>query len=424
VRALADVVLRRPRSRYRASGTARAPIEAVWELSMRRDVTFAAAGLRMLSEPVVGQDGVILARIFRGERELPGIAYRYERQAPPTVSSVRYLREESPPGSAVGIDDIVTVTLSSEQADRTRITYTRELTHVSFATRISAPMGLRSAVSLTSAQAEHEAGHAAPRAPLWHQLVWTVLAFLSFAWLLDWRFALALMAIIAVHELGHALFMLRYGLGIHFVSFVPFLGGVAAPKRYYETEWQRGIIALMGVGFSLPISLALIAIAAQTDSPNLGAVAVLAVVINAVNLIPFPALDGSIVVSMLLGKLHRNLNLAVTVLMFGLFVATGIIMRHPLVWAAIALSFISVVQVMSLRADDHLVKMRPAASFAMLGLYLALLVGHGFALYWASMTTARAETNLLTACIKANGTSPASLRACRDANRLWLVPET
>lgn len=422
-RAVCEVILRRRRSRYEAAGSIDAPLAAVWELIMRQDVTFVAAGVRMRSEPIPGHEGAYLAHLRQGEKTLPGVAFRYEAIKPPTSTTVRYLKDLSPPGASVGVDDIVTVCLVSAGERRTRVSYARELNHTSFSTRIAAPIGLRAAVAMTTAQAELEAGKPAHQTPLWHQLVWTTLAFLSFAWLLDWRLALAVMGIIAVHEFGHALFMLRYGLGINFVSFVPFLGGVAAPKRYYESEWQRGIVALMGVGFSLPITFGLIAVAHATDSPNLAAIAILSTIINAVNLVPFPALDGSAVVSMLLGKLHRSLNLAVTILMFGLFVALGIILNSPLIWAAIALSFISVVQVMSLKIDDHLIKMGLWASLTMLTLYFALIVGHVVAFRWATTVTARTENKLITNCIRDSSATESEIRRCREAHRLWILPE-
>lgn len=421
-RAFFEVVTRRQRSRYVASGVINAPMVAVWDLLLRRDATYVASNTRMVIEPLAGRDDVLVTHVTQGGKILPPIAFRYEVVVPEHHLVARYLIEHSSGTATIGDDDTATIDLAAANNGATRITFTRDITHRSFSTRISAPVGVRGAVHMTKSQVEHEAGVAPARAPLWHQLVWTILAFLSFAWLLDWRTALAVMAIIAIHELGHALAMLWYGLGLNVVSFVPFLGGVAAPKRYYETEWQRGIVALMGVAFSLPFTLLALWFVERYSWPNLGVLAILSIVINGVNLIPFPALDGSVVVSMLLTRLHKNLNLAVSILMFGLFVALGIVFRDPLIWAGIALSFVSIVQVMNLKFDDHLVKMGRAGVATIATFYIGLVAAHAVAFKWASLATARAEAKLFTDCISANGTSPAARKTCRDAHKLWLFP--
>jgi Zn-dependent protease/uncharacterized protein YndB with AHSA1/START domain len=419
-RALFEVVMRRGRSRYVASGVINAPVAAVWELLLREDTTFVGSNTRMRVEPLEGHDGVLVALMTQGAKSLPALAYSYEALEPEKRIVSRYLAALSSRDAAVGDNDTATIDLVRDGETATRITFTRDITHRGFATRISAPVGVRSAVLLTKGQVEHEAGVTSARAPHWHQLVWTALAFLSFAWLLDWRTALAIMAIIAIHELGHALAMLWYGLGLNFVSFVPFLGGVAAPKRYYETEWQRGIVALMGVAFSLPFSIAALWLVERYSWPNLGIVVILSIIINGVNLIPFPALDGSVVVSMLLSRLHKNLNLAVSIVMFGVFVAVGIIYRDPMIWAAIALSFVSIVQVVNLRFDDHLVKLGRAGVAAMIAFYIALIGAHALAFRVASESTARAEANIFLACLRTNGNTADMRKFCRDDNKLWL----
>jgi Zn-dependent protease len=420
-RAIWHLLTRQRRGRYQASSVIAAPQAVVWDILNRLDITYTTHNLRLTAEPYPGHEGVLLAKIFQAGRELPPIAYRQDVSVAGEQLQLRYLRDLSTNLHTIGFDDLVTVSLTPVTETSTRLSYVREMTHATMNTRITAPLGLRTAIALTKSQAEIEAGTMPAKAPLWHQLIWTGLAFLSFAWLLDWRTAIAIMVIIAIHEAGHALAMWRYGLGVHFVSFIPFLGGVAAPKRYYETEWQKGIVALMGVGFSLPFTLLAVWLTERYNAPNLGSVAILSIIINAVNLIPFPALDGSAVVSMLLAKLHKSLSQFVTLAMFVAFFALGFVINDPLIWTAIAFSFVSVVQVMSIKADDYIGKMRWPTSLGLLAIYGLLIGAHLWAFMWATQATGRAEANLITACIREQGNAPQGVQTCREQHALWLL---
>ena len=254
----------------------------------------------------------------------------------------------------------------------------RELTHLVAATRISAPIGVRQALWLIKSQAEHEAGVKSAVAPWWHQIFWAIAAFASFAWIFGWQDALLLMGVVAVHEVGHALAMLWFGLGVRFISFIPFFGGVAAPKRYYEDEWQKGIVALMGVGFSLPFTAGLLWYAIAYDHALAAHAAAMSAFVNGFNLLPIPGLDGSAVTQILLRPLPRIVGRIVQWLFLALFVAMAALINAPIVWVAVAFSVIVLVQSSSLKLDEHLGRLSWPGWLAV----LVLLVGFFAAYVW------------------------------------------
>lgn len=191
-----------------------------------------------------------------------------------------------------------------------------------------------------------------------------------------WVDALILMVLIAIHEIGHALAMLYFGLGVSVISFIPFFGGVAAPKRHYQTQWQHAIVLLMGVGFSLPFAAALLWGAYATANPLVAKGASLFAVINGVNLLPVPMLDGGGVATMLLSRLHKRLAQAVGVLMLAALAALAAWLGDPIMWGLVALAAVSFVQVAALKIDEHLPRLSNARAVLVALLYIGLIAAY------------------------------------------------
>lgn len=376
LRAAWHMLTRQQHATYAATGLIRAPHTAVWDLLNRHDLTYAASGLRMHLQPIEGRENCYIGHLSVNGRPAAKIGIEFVAVEPPTQLVTRYLPEFSDRPGMLGEDDILTINVEDAGQGHTRLSTRRELTHKVMATRITTPIGLRNMIHMVRGQAELEAGIASVRLSLRDQVFWTLAAFASFWWLLGVEVAAILMVVIAVHEAGHALAMWRYGLGVGFVSFVPFLGGVAAPKRLWTTEWQRGIVALMGVGFSLPITAGLVYASFATGRPEPAHAAVWFAIINAVNLIPFPGIDGGVVVAMLLRKVHPLVSQFVAWAMFALFVALAVWLNDPLVWAGVVFSLIALVQGAALKMDAHLTPMRWPSSFGLLVIYLGLCAGY------------------------------------------------
>lgn len=101
----------------------------------------------------------------------------------------------------------------------------------------------------------------------------------------------ALMIVLLVHEAGHALTMRAFGYRDLKMFFIPFFGAAASGVKHDASAWQRALVALMG---PLPgLVFALIGILfAPFDGDLFSTIVVLALYLNAFNLLPFGGLDG------------------------------------------------------------------------------------------------------------------------------------
>ena len=101
----------------------------------------------------------------------------------------------------------------------------------------------------------------------------------------------ALVLVLAVHEAGHFIAMRAFGFTDLKVFFIPFLGAAASGRKTDATPAQRALVSLMG---PLPgIVLAFVAsFTAPFDSRFVADLVVLALAINAFNLLPVLPLDG------------------------------------------------------------------------------------------------------------------------------------
>ncbi len=386
--AVVHVVIGRRRASYATRVDVRASRETIWRLLDTDDVTFEAAGLRVRLEPIDGLDEAYVGKLSLRGQPLPSLAYQKLKVEPYETHISRYLAEYSEAAGQVGEDDLITILLGDGPKGTTRVGVARELTHKKFSTRIMAPIGVRQAAWMIRGQAEKDGGTAPGKSGAGHQILMALLAFVSFAWIAGWVDAVILMAVIAVHEGGHALAMLHYRLGIAFVGFIPFLGGMAAPARPYASDWQHGIVALMGVGVSLPVALALFTLADVNESAVLANAAALFAVVNGANLLPLPGLDGGMVVRLLSHRIHPAFAHVVMWAMMAAFVALAVYLSSPWVWLAVAFGLLQLVMLSNAVLSDTRRPLGWGGAAGLLVLYLVLVVAY-LALSVAAMNQAR-----------------------------------
>lgn len=261
-----DIVTRRTRRRYTYQAVINAPKETVRSLITGADVTFAKVNLRCVEEPLPGVEGAVVTRTFVGGEAKSAIASRrIEDTEDCTV--VQYLPEHSENAATTGTDAVFGAAYEALPGGSTRLHLYRELTHGRPATRITAPLGLRVLAWLVKTEAESREGTAPGTARRWlTQAVWLFAALASFWWLAGWKDAVLLVVLIMLHEAGHALAMCIAGRGVRFVTLIPFIGGMAVPKRMYESDAQHAFVALMGPGMSLLPTAGLIWFAYCNDS--------------------------------------------------------------------------------------------------------------------------------------------------------------
>jgi Zn-dependent protease len=115
-------------------------------------------------------------------------------------------------------------------------------------------------------------------------------AFGGYTLIWGWRFALGVVILIFVHELGHYLEAAREGLDPQWPVFIPFLG--AYVKHTRGNPWQTARVAIAGPIVGGVAALVCFALGEAMSSDLLVALGYFGFVINLINLLPFGILDG------------------------------------------------------------------------------------------------------------------------------------
>ena len=115
-------------------------------------------------------------------------------------------------------------------------------------------------------------------------------AFGGYTLIWGWKFALGVVLLIFVHELGHYLEAAREGLNPDWPVFVPFLG--AYVKHTRGNPWQTTRVAIAGPILGGIGALVCFGIGEAQNSNLLMALGYFGFVLNLINLLPIGILDG------------------------------------------------------------------------------------------------------------------------------------
>ena len=144
-------------------------------------------------------------------------------------------------------------------------------------------------------------------------LVWTLASTLLMAAFLWWItgsviVAGAVLIGLFVHEAGHALAMNRLGMGPARVYIIPFLGGLAQARREPQSEGHGVLVSLAGPAFGLLAMIPFAGVWMATGQGEWLIGAFFIAMLNLVNLVPAPPLDGSKALGPVLTRLHPRLE--------------------------------------------------------------------------------------------------------------------
>src|SRR5205085_8514460 len=126
-----------------------------------------------------------------------------------------------------------------------------------------------------------------------------IISFGAYLLLGPWWFALGLVGLLFVHEMGHVLEARRQGLPVSVPVFIPFMGAMITMKQMPHNAWREARLAIAGPILGSLAALAIYIAAEVTDSRRLAAVAFIGFFINLFNLIPVIPLDGGRIASAL-----------------------------------------------------------------------------------------------------------------------------
>jgi Zn-dependent protease len=114
----------------------------------------------------------------------------------------------------------------------------------------------------------------------------------GYALLWGWQFAIGLVLLILVHELGHYVEAKRLGLDPALPVFVPFLGAYVALRNAPFDPWRNARVSLAGPVLGGIGALVLLLVGEARDDGFLLALAYTGFFLNLINLVPFGPLDG------------------------------------------------------------------------------------------------------------------------------------
>ncbi len=116
----------------------------------------------------------------------------------------------------------------------------------------------------------------------------------AYSLIISWRFAVAFLFLIGVHECGHVFAMWRSGVKVKGIYFIPFFGGVAVGEGPARSAARSAYIAINGPVWGGLLALGCYALFVGTGEQwgFIGALAAWGALLNLFNLLPIMPLDG------------------------------------------------------------------------------------------------------------------------------------
>jgi Zn-dependent protease len=125
----------------------------------------------------------------------------------------------------------------------------------------------------------------------------------AYAIFYGWKFAVAIIYLIFIHEMGHLYAAKRKGLKTSPAIFIPFMGAAIGLKELPKNAKDEAYVAYAGPLFGLLSFLPAVGLYELTGEPFWGLVIFLGAMINLFNLFPVSPLDGGRIVGVLSTKI-------------------------------------------------------------------------------------------------------------------------
>jgi Zn-dependent protease len=308
VRAPFDMVTGARRRTYTIELGVKAPKEVTWSVASAHSIRLEGMPpIEITTQPDRARAGVHSGTFKIAEREFP-IAYRVIEERPGEAMLIEILKEESAPECSPGDDYICAFAIAGEGPEST-ITSTFEVTHTKWSSRFLMPLAAVQNSLRVKRNAELRAGLVQNdlSSQIKNAAITGGLTFASFFALFGPSAAAMLIGLILIHELGHVIAMRWAGIPVKGIYFIPFFGGVAIGADRYRSEIERGIVALMGPGFSISTTAFLAGLAVQSNDPALRELAILSALLNGFNLLPIQPLDGGQIMQSLLSRVQPEI---------------------------------------------------------------------------------------------------------------------
>ncbi|HFE45439.1 MAG TPA: site-2 protease family protein [Nannocystis exedens] len=141
----------------------------------------------------------------------------------------------------------------------------------------------------------------------------------AYSLIVSWKFALAFVVLIGIHESGHVFAMWRSGVKVKGIYFIPFFGGVAVGESAARSAARNAYIAVNGPVWGSLFAFLCFAVFLGSGEQwaFVGALAAWGALLNLFNLLPIMPLDGGRILAALGTSRSWGLPLIFTSLVLG-----------------------------------------------------------------------------------------------------------
>lgn len=119
----------------------------------------------------------------------------------------------------------------------------------------------------------------------------------AYSLIFSWQFAIGLVVLIFIHEMGHVIALRRYGVKASAPIFIPFMGAFIGMKQLPKNATMEAVVGLGGPVIGSLGALGAWVLYAIYDDPLFLIMTYIGIVLNLFNLLPILPLDGGRAVS-------------------------------------------------------------------------------------------------------------------------------
>jgi Zn-dependent protease len=208
---------------------------------------------------------------------------------------------------------------------------------------------------------------------------WAAASVATYSLLFSWKFALALMLQLFIHEYGHVHAMRRTGMRVRGMYFVPLLGALAVTDDAFTSRRQQVYVALSGPLWGSAAALAPAGLWLWTHEPMWAAIAAFWALVNLFNLLPIAPLDGGRALQAFAWSYSSGLGVALSALGLAAAAALATAAGFSLIWLVVLLGGMELAGEVQSRTGSRALRLLPEPErFAVPHwLYLRAVLGGG-----------------------------------------------